>query len=462
MSAPERSPPQGRVSAVRGSVVDVRFETASAPVGTALRAGADGSVRLEVVEQQDAWTARTLALTRTTGLARGDPVHSTDRPLDVPVGRGLLGRVMNVFGEPLDGLGPVEAEAWRPQLRPPPALSQHVVRNEILHTGIKAIDLLAPLERGGKAGLFGGAGVGKTVLVTELIHNIVEQLRGISLFAGIGERSREAQELIADLDLAGVRDNTIVVLGQMGEPPGARYRVGHTALTMAEYVRDDLGQDVLLLIDNIYRFAQAGAEVSGLLGRLSSRLGYQPTLATDLSALQERIASTVAGAITSVQAVYVPADDFTDPAVVHIFGHLSSSVVLSRERAAQGLYPAIDPLRSSSSLLTRAVVGERHVRVAQAVREALALYDELRDIIAMLGLEELSAQDQRTVRRARRLERFLTQPMFVTEDFTGRAGRFVTLEATLAGCEGILDGAADDLGEGELYMIGTLDEARPA
>ena len=281
----------------------------------------------------------------------------------------------------------------------------------------------------------------------------------MSLFAGIGERSREAQELIHDLDQAGVLGSTVVVLGQMGEPPGARYRVGHTALTIAESMRDELGQDVLLLIDNTYRFVQAGAEIAGLLGRLPSRLGYQATLATDLSQLEERITSTPAGAITSVQAVYVPADDFSDPAVVHIFGHLSSSVVLSRHRAAQGLYPAVDPLRSSSSLLTAEVVGPRHVRVARAVREALALYDELRDIIAMLGLEELSQDDQRTVRRARRLERFLTQPLFVTEAFTGRKGRFVELDDTLAGCERILTGDADELSEQALYMVGALTEA---
>ena len=452
-------PPQGRVIAVRGSVVDVRFEEASVPVGAALRAGENDAVRLEVVEERDAATARTLALTRTTGLARGDPVRSLGGPLRVPVGAALLGRVVDVFGEPLDGLGSIVTEASQPQLKPSPPLGRHSVRSEILRTGVKAIDLLAPLERGGKTGLFGGAGVGKTVLVTELIHNIVERHRGVSLFAGIGERSREAQELIHDLDQAGVLGSTVVVLGQMGEPPGARYRVGHTALTIAESMRDELGQDVLLLIDNTYRFVQAGAEIAGLLGRLPSRLGYQATLATDLSQLEERITSTPAGAITSVQAVYVPADDFSDPAVVHIFGHLSSSVVLSRHRAAQGLYPAVDPLRSSSSLLTAEVVGPRHVRVARAVREALALYDELRDIIAMLGLEELSQDDQRTVRRARRLERFLTQPLFATEAFTGRKGRFVKLDDTLEGCERILTGDADELGEQALYMVGALTEA---
>ncbi len=452
-------PPQGRVTAVRGGVVDVRFEGASVALGTALRARADGSVRLEVVEQRDERTVRALALTRTVGLARGDPVRSLGGPLRVPVGRALLGRVVDVFGEPLDGAGPIGAESDEPQLRPPPPLTQHAVTRETLLTGVKAVDLLAPLERGGKTGLFGGAGVGKTVLVTELIHNVVVHHRGVSLFAGIGERSREAQELVADLEKAGVLASTVVVLGQMGEPPGARFRVGHTALTIAESMRDELSLDVLLLIDNTYRFVQAGAEISGLLGRMSSRLGYQPTLATDLSELQERITSTPSGAITSVQAVYVPADDFSDPAVVHIFGHLSSSVVLSRQRAAQGLYPAVDPLRSTSSMLAPDVVGERHVRIARSVREALALYDELRDIIAMLGLEELSPEDQRTVKRARRLERFLTQPLFVTEPFTGRAGRFVDLEATLSGCERILDGDADELSEHALYMVGSLEEA---
>ena len=327
-------------------------------------------------------------------------------------------------------------------------------------TGIKTIDLLAPLERGGKAGLFGGAGVGKTVLITELIHNVVGRHRGVTIFCGIGERSREAEELYRDVRDAGVLDNTVLVFGQMNEPPGARFRVGHAALTMAEYFRDDAKKDVLLLIDNVFRFIQAGAEVSGLLGRLPSRLGYQPTLGTELAELEERICTTSAAAITSVQAVYVPADDFTDPAVTHTFGHLSALIVLSRERASQGFYPAIDPLRSESKMLTPPIVGDRHYRVARRVRETLAGYDELKDVIAMLGLEELSREDQRTVHRARRLERFLTQPFYTTGQFTGREGRMVDLEDTLEGCEHILSDEFADYPERSLYMIGAIHEAK--
>ncbi len=315
-----------------------------------------------------------------------------------------------------------------------------------------------PLERGAKAGLFGGAGVGKTVLVTELIHNVVERHEGISLFCGIGERCREAEELRRQVEEAGVLDRTALVFGQMNEPPGARLRVGLTAMTMAEHFRDRQRRDVLLLIDNIFRFIQAGAEVSGLMGRLPSRLGYQPTLATELAELEERIATTEAAAITSVQAVYVPADDFTDPAAVHAFGHLSASVVLSRRRASEGLYPAIDPLQSSSNLLVPHVVGERHERVARDVRATLSKYDELKDLIAMLGLEELSADDRRTVSRARRLERFLTQPFFTTEAFTGQAGRAVELEDAIEGCARILADELEDVPERELYMIGSIDE----
>jgi F-type H+-transporting ATPase subunit beta len=318
--------------------------------------------------------------------------------------------------------------------------------------------VLAPLERGGKAGLFGGAGVGKTVLIMELVHNVVGAHEGVSVFCGIGERNREAEELHRELTDAGVLDMSVLVFGQMDEQPGARLRVGHTALTMAEWFRDERNQDVLLLIDNIFRFVQAGAEVSALLGHVPSRMGYQPDLETTLAALQERIASTDAGAITSVQAVYVPADDFTDPAAVHVFGHLSASIVLSRDRAARGLYPAIDPLRSDSKMLTRPVVGDRHYDVARETRETLARYEDLQDVISMLGVEELSREDQRTVDRARKLERFLTQPFAVTEPFTGRAGRLVGLDAALDGCERILAGDLDDRSESELYLIGDLDD----
>jgi len=381
------------------------------------------------------------------------------QPLQAPVGDAVLGRVLNVFGEPIDQGDALTEVPRRPIERAPAPISEQETRNEIFRTGIKAIDLLVPLQRGSKAGLFGGAGVGKTVLITELIHNVIEHQEGVSLFCGIGERCREAEELYRQIRDAGVLERTTMVLGQMNEPPGARLRVGLTALTMAEFFRDDRQQDVLLLIDNIFRFVQAGSEVSGLMGRLPSRLGYQPTLATELARLEERIASTGQAAITSVQAVYVPADDFTDPAAVHTFSHLSASVVLSRKRASEGLYPAINPLDSNSKLLAPHIVGQRHYEVAQAIRSTLAHYEDLKDLIAMLGLEELSAEDRRVASRARRLERFLTQPFFVTEAFTGHEGRSVELEDAIEGCERILDDEFEDVPEKALYMIGTVDEA---
>ena len=448
----------GRVWRVRGGIVDVRFAGGLPP----LRARLDAAgVPLEVMEHVAADTVRCMAFAPTRGLFRGEQAVGGSEPFRVPVGPGTLGRVLDVFGRPIDGQGPVDAEAWHDVYQPPPPQAELTTDTEMLETGIKAVDLLAPLERGGKAGLFGGAGVGKTVLVMELIHNMVGRHHGISLFCGIGERSREAEELYRDIRAAGVLDSTVMVLGQMNEPPGARLRVGHAALTLAEYFRDEQHQDVLLLVDNIFRFVQAGAEVSGLMGRLPSRLGYQPTLASELAELEERITSTGAGAITSVQAVYVPADDFTDPAVVHTFAHLSATIVLSRERAAHALYPPVDPLRSLSRLLTPELVGDRHYRIARQVRETLTAYEELRDIIAMLGVEELAPEDQRTVRRARRLDRFLTQPFFVTESFTGRPGRMVPLEDTLDGCERILAGAFDERPEESLYLLGSLDEVTP-
>jgi F-type H+-transporting ATPase subunit beta len=370
-----------------------------------------------------------------------------------------LGRVFDVFGHPIDDRGELEGASRRSIHQRPVSLTDTRTASEIFTTGIKAIDVLAPLERGGKAGLFGGAGVGKTVLVMELIHNMAGQHEGVSIFCGIGERSREGEELYRELQEVDVLKNTVLVFGQMNEQPGARFRVGHAALTMAEYFRDEARRDVLLLIDNIFRFVQAGAEVSGLLGRLPSRLGYQPTLATELAALEERIGNTANGSITSVQAVYVPADDFTDPAAVHTFGHLSASIVLSRDRASQGLYPAIDPLRSNSKMLSPGVVGQRHYRIARDIQSTLAQYEEVKDIIAMLGLEELSPEDQRTVHRARRLERFLTQPFFVTEQFTGQEGRAVELETALDGCERILNDEFADYAEKSLYMIGSVEEA---
>ena len=458
-----REPPheprrRGELVAVQGNVVDARFARGLPPLRRKLTVGLERTVPLEVAAHLDARTVRAIALGPTRGLARGMPVHDTGRPLEAPVGMALLGRMLDVFGRPIDDGGPLGGVEWRPIHRPPVPLARREVRSEIFATGIKVIDLLSPLERGGKAGLFGGAGVGKTVLITEMIHNTVGRYAGVSLFCGIGERSREAEELHRDLRRAGVLDRTVMVFGQMNEPPGVRFRVGHAALTIAEYFRDDAHRDVLLLIDNIFRFIQAGSEVSGLMGRIPSRVGYQPTLGTELAELEERISSTASGAITSIQAVYVPADDFTDPAATHTFAHLSASVVLSRRRASQGLYPAVDPLRSGSKMLTPAIVGLRHYRIAAAVRRTLAEYDEMKDIIAMLGLEELSDRDRATVARARRLERFLTQPFFTTEQFTGRAGRQVELAATLDGCERILDGELAGLPEQAFYMVGGIDE----
>jgi F-type H+-transporting ATPase subunit beta len=451
---------KGMVLSVRGSVVDAHFPDRLPELHSELRAGADGGIVAEVVSHLDPATIRGLTLTPTAGLARGSVIVDTGHGLRVPVGERLLGRVVNVFGEAIDGQQDLRGGEWRPLNGRPVSLAEQGTTTEIFATGIKAIDLLAPLERGGKAGLFGGAGVGKTVLITELIHNVAGRHRGVTIFCGIGERSREAEELVRDVREAGVFDSTVLVFGQMNEPPGARFRVGHAALTVAEYFRDDRHQDVLLLIDNVFRFIQAGSEVSGLLGRLPSRMGYQPTLGTELAELEERICTTRGAAITSVQAVYVPADDFTDPAVTHTFGHLSALIVLSRERASQGFYPAIDPLRSESKMLTPPLVGERHYHVARKVRETLASYEELKDVIAMLGLEELSRDDQRKVHRARRLERFLTQPFFTTGQFTGREGRMVDLEDTLEGCERILNDEFADHPEKALYMIGGIDEVK--
>jgi F-type H+/Na+-transporting ATPase subunit beta len=454
--------PPGRAVAVRGSVVDVEFPAELPAVNNRLEAGPDGASVLEVASHVDARTVRTIALTPTRGLARGDEVRDTGRTIEVPVGRALLGRMLNVFGDAIDD-GPALDDVERRAIyqRPVP-LTEQATTSETLVTGIKAIDLLSPLERGGKTGLFGGAGVGKTVVITELIHNMVGQHQGVSLFCGIGERCREAEELYREMRDAGVLGSTVMVFGQMNEPPGSRFRVGHTALAIAEHFRDRERQDVLLLIDNIFRFIQAGSEVSGLLGRIPSRVGYQPTLASELAELQERISNTDSGAITSVQAVYVPADDFTDPAAVHTFAHLSASLVLSRRRASEGLYPAVDPLQSGSKMLSPVNVGARHYRVAQDVKRTLAAYEDLKDIIAMLGLEELSREDRRTVQRARRLERFLTQPFHTTEQFTGLPGRTVPLEDTLDGCERILADEFSDRPERALYMIGTIDEAKPA
>ncbi|HWQ20023.1 MAG TPA: F0F1 ATP synthase subunit beta [Methanotrichaceae archaeon] len=453
-------PNHGEVISVRGSVIDARFTSTIPEINHLLTAGDGGNVKIEVLVHINSETVRGIALTPVQGLARGSTVTDTGKPIMVPVGEKLLGRVFNVFGSPIDYLGDIEARELRSIHQDPVSLSEQTTTTEVFETGIKAIDVLAPLERGGKAGLFGGAGVGKTVLIMELIHNMAGRYEGISIFCGIGERCREGEELYREVKKVGVLDKAVMVFGQMNEQPGARFRVGHTALTMAEYFRDDAKQDVLLLIDNIFRFVQAGSEVSGLMGQLPSKVGYQPTLGTELAKLEERICSTRTGAITSVQAVYVPADDFTDPAVEHTFGHLSASVVLSRKMSSQGLYPSIDPLQSRSKMLNPGIVGEKHYRIAQRIRKTLATYEDLKDIIAMLGLEELSEDDRKVVNRARRLERFLTQPFFVTEKFTGHAGRMVKLQDSLDGCEAILNDKFADYPERSLYMIGDISEAK--
>lgn len=449
----------GTVTAVRGSVVDALFPVKMPPINNILVAGSGGKIIIEVVAHPSPGMVRGIAFSSTSGLSRGEKIIDQGASIQVPVGKTTLGRMFNVFGETIDDKGQISGGEKRSIYSEPVAIAQRATTSEIFETGIKALDLMAPLERGGKAGLFGGAGVGKTVLITELINNTMGKHEGVSIFCGIGERSREAEELYRDIQDAGVLGNTVMIFGQMNEPPGARFRVGHAALTMAEYFRDVAKQDVLLLIDNIFRFVQAGSEVSGLLGKMPSRVGYQPTLATEMSGLQERISNTVNGAITSIQAVYVPADDFTDPSATHTFAHFSASIILSRKRAAEGLYPAVDPLRSSSKMLSPAIVGERHYLVAQEIRRVLAEFEDLKDIIAMLGLEELSQDDRKIVQRARRLERFLTQPFVTTEQFTGLKGKVVSLADAIDGCERILNDEFADMAESDLYMIGKISEA---
>jgi F-type H+-transporting ATPase subunit beta len=458
MNLNSNSPNIGTIVSVRGSVVDMHFETTIPAIYSLIHA--NKTCAIEVLSQLDAHRVRGIALTPTQGLARGMIVEDTGKPLLTPVGKKLLGRMFDVFGNTIDRQPPLADLEWRSVHQAPPPLLKHSTHSEIFITGIKVIDVLVPLERGGKAGLFGGAGVGKTVLLSEMIHNMVSQHEGVSIFCGIGERCREGEELYRDMKDAGVLENMVMVFGQMNEPPGARFRVGHAALTMAEYFRDDERRDVLLLMDNVFRFIQAGMEVSGLMGQMPSRLGYQPTISTELATLEERIANTDNGAITSIQAVYVPADDFTDPAAVHTFSHLSASIVLSRKLASEGLYPSIDPLQSGSKMATAGVIGERHYEIAQEIRRTLAQYAELKDIIAMLGLEQLSAEDRNIVGRARRLERFLTQPFFTTEQFTGMKGKLVSLDDALDGCERILQDEFKDYPESALYMIGAIDEAK--
>lgn len=451
----------GVVHSIRGSVVDVHFKQHLPAIHTLLYVNDMNNPKaiiLEVLEQRSARDVRCIALTPTQGLARGMLVLNSSKPLRAPVGKGILSRMFDVFGNAIDHRGALTDIEWRTVHQIPPSLSERATQAEIFVTGIKVIDVLMPLERGGKSGLFGGAGVGKTVLLTEMIHNMLGKHKGVSIFCGIGERCREGEELYREMKDAGVLDSMVMLFAQMNELPGSRVRVGQVALTMAEYFRDDEHRDVLLLIDNIFRFIQAGSEVSGLMGQMPSRLGYQPTMGTELAALQERIANTTNGAITSIQAVYVPADDFTDPAAVHTFSHLSASIVLSRQRASEGLFPAIDPLQSNSKMASSNIIGQRHYELAEKVRSTLAQYAELKDIIAMLGLEQLSQKDRAIVGRARRLERFLTQPFFTTEQFTGHKGKFVSLDDALEGCERILNDEFKDLPESSLYMIGNIDE----
>ncbi len=452
----------GRIVRVAGSVVDVRFARGSLPrIREALYVDKDGArCVMEVAQHRDAETARCIMLTGSEGLRRGMEVTATGGGLRVPVGEATLGRLFNVFGDTIDGGAPIADDVPRRDIhRDPPPFSEQNPSVDILETGIKVIDLLEPYPRGGKIGLFGGAGVGKTVLIQELIHNIAVEHGGYSIFTGVGERSREGNDLWNEMHESGVIDKTALVFGQMNEAPGVRMRVALTGLAMAEYFRDEERRDMLLFIDNIFRFVQAGSEVSTLLGRMPSAVGYQPTLAQEMGELQERITSTRNGSITSVQAVYVPADDLTDPAPATTFTHLDATTVLSRKIAEQGLYPAVDPLESSSRILEEDIVGERHYRIARGVQETLQKYRELQDIIAILGMEELSDADKLIVNRARKLQRFLAQPTFVAEKFTGLPGVYVPLEETLRGFEAILSGEMDGYPEMAFYNVGTLDDA---
>ncbi len=457
----------GRVVQVMGPVVDIRFPDKELPaiynaIEIDARASKDIHVHLtaEVVQHIGDDVVRTVAMSSTDGLTRNMEAMDTGKPITVPVGKGCLGRVFNVLGETVDDdPTPVQAAAYWPIHRPAPDLADQSTETKIMETGIKVVDLIAPYALGGKIGLFGGAGVGKTVLIMELIHNVATNHGGYSVFSGVGERTREGNDLWGEMKESGVIDKTALVYGQMNEPPGARMRVGLTGLTMAEYFRDVGGQDVLLFIDNIFRFIQAGSEVSALLGRMPSAVGYQPTLANEMGALEERITSTRSGSITSVQAVYVPADDLTDPAPAATFAHLDATTVLSREIVELGIYPAVDPLASTSRILDPLVIGKEHYEVARGVQKILQRYKELQDIIAILGMEELNEQDKLTVSRARKVQRFLSQPFFVAQQFTGQPGKYVPLSETIRGFKEILEGKHDDLPESAFYMVGSIDEA---
>jgi len=452
---------KGKIVQVIGTVVDVEFPQNELPeLFNSLEMELNGQRLVLEVEQHvgNNWV-RCLAMGATEGLTRGAEVVDTGKAITVPVGPGSLGRLFNVIGEPLDDLGEVAAEEHWPIHREAPPFDEQSVTSEMLETGVKVIDLISPFTRGGKVGAYGGAGVGKTVIIMELIRNIANVHQGYSVFAGVGERSREGNDLWHEMQESGVLKNTVLVFGQMNEPPGVRLRIGLTGLTMAEYFRDVQGQDVLLFIDNIYRYILAGMEVSALLGRMPSAVGYQPTLATEMGELQERITSTSKGSITSFQAIYVPADDYTDPGVATTFGHLDAVIALERSIAEQGLYPAVDPLTSNSRILDPAVVGEEHYQVARGVQQVLQRYKDLQDVIAILGMEELSEEDKVTVMRARKLQRFFSQPFFVAEAFTGREGRYVSIRDTIRGFKEILEGQHDGLPEQAFYMVGGIEEA---
>ncbi|MBI2981712.1 MAG: F0F1 ATP synthase subunit beta [Deltaproteobacteria bacterium] len=458
--------PKGRITQVIGPVIDVQFPSSELPeVYTALKVTnpsidkREWNLVVEVAQHLGENTVRCVAMDSTDGLVRGVEVLNTGQPIEIPVGREVLGRIVNVIGEPVDEIGPVQSKKKYPIHRPAPSFTEQSTATEVFETGIKVVDLLAPYAKGGKIGLFGGAGVGKTVIIMELIHNVGMEHGGFSVFGGVGERTREGNDLWNEMKESGVLAKTALVYGQMNEPPGARARVGLTALTVAEYFRDEERQDVLLFIDNIFRFTQAGSEVSALLGRIPSAVGYQPTLSTDLGELQERITSTTKGSITSVQAIYVPADDLTDPAPATTFAHLDATTVLSRQIAELGIYPAVDPLDSTSRVLTPQVVGEEHYRIARDVQKLLQRYKDLQDIIAILGMDELSEEDKLIVARARKVQKFLSQPFFVAAQFTGLEGKYVKLADTIRGFKEILEGKHDDLPEQAFYMVGTIEEA---